>query len=160
MTNFEPFETYEAVPEKRVDALFIKVWILVAVVFVAILGITARATGVLPYWVPLVGQDSGVAACEAIAASGGAKVDGGAGRNATDVEKIRAVRALFADSRHEDIGVNGVALMDLSVQIMAAEQAPDLSALALMGPFTTAYAGLAGGCAERGFIIPPMGGAK
>lgn len=160
--RFEPFKTYEvtlsAPPgdwrKARTPLIIMAVAILVAA------GAILRIVGVLPYWVPLIGQDSGVAACEAIASSGGTKIDGGAGENATDAEKIRAVRALFADSRHDDIRQHGVAFMDLTTQIMAMGEKPDLSALALVGPITTAYAGLAGGCADQGHTIPPMMGAK
>lgn len=126
-------------------------------------GFATRLLGVVPYWVPVVGEDSGVAACAAIAASGSTRVDGGAGEGATDAEKVRDVRAMFDNSRDEGIRENGVELMDLSAQvqgIVGGENAGESfgTLVALMGPISSAYAGLAGACAEHGYIIPPMEG--
>lgn len=135
--------------------------VLIVLLFtVAVAGFGLRSTNALPAWVPLVGMDSGVALCKAITESG--KVSD-APVAKTDLGEIRRVRALFADSRYEDIRINGVAMMDLGAQFATmkngGQEAELGTALALVGPMMTANAGLAGGCREHGYEIPAMGAA-
>lgn len=151
------FDTKYSVRGERRQRRMIAGGVALFVAF-ALMGFTQRLN-VLPHWVPLVGMDSGVALCKGIAERG--KVVNEAPVAQTDLDEIRRVRAMFADSRYEDIRINGVAMMDLSAQFVtmrkdAAE--PDLgTALALVGPMMTANAGLAGGCREHGYEIPAMG---
>lgn len=136
------------------------VWLFAAALIVIPSAVALRMTNTLPSWVPLIGMDSGVAVCKAIDETGEAV--GQAPVAATDLDKIREIRAMFADSRYEDIRLNGVAMMDLSAQFIAMQGDPadsDLgTALALVGPMMTANAGLAGGCREHGYEIPALGG--
>lgn len=99
------------------------------------------------------GQDSGVAACEAIAS--GKAADGSAstpGEKMTERE-YQQVRGIFARSSDQDIRAHGTKLIDLAWQLQGS---PD-SALLVAGPMTEAYTGLAGACAARGHTIPPLG---
>ena len=125
---------------------------------VAVLGtLGVRSANILPPWVPLVGMDSGVALCKGIAEQ---KSVSEASVAKTDLNEIRRVRALFADSRYEDIRIPGVAMMDLSAQFVLMQGGDAESGLgaglALVGPMMTANAGLAGGCREHGYEIPAM----
>lgn len=131
-------------------------WIIVVVATAVLAGAGLRMNNVLPAGVPLVGMDSGVALCKAIAEQGSV---GDAPVAQTDLAEIQRVRALFADSRYDDLRMNGVTMMDLSAQFvtMGAESGDLGTALALVGPMMTANAGLAGGCREHGFEIPMMG---
>jgi len=107
----------------------------------------------LPASIPLIGKDSGVAACETIANGGGVA---GSGDPTWSQADYRAARQVFADSRYPAIRDNGVQLMDLAWQ-MQGLKADDMGLLLYVTPMTNAYAGLAGGCAEVGYIIPALG---
>lgn len=99
------------------------------------------------------GQDSGVAACQAIAegkAADGSAVTAGATMSEAEYRKVRAV---FADSVHPGIRDNGTKVIDLAWQI---QQNPD-AALLVASDLTRAYTGLAGACAEQGYVIPALG---
>lgn len=128
--------------------LAIVVTVLVAVV--VILAVAVRSQNVAPAWVPLVGMDSGVAACRAISESEGREIK----TEGSTPEQVAAIRKMFADSRYPSIEVNGVALMDIAAQ--AERLGDDLAVLALITPMVTAYAGLAGGCSEQGYPLPPL----
>lgn len=128
--------------------LAIVVAVLVAVV--VILAVAVRSQNVAPAWVPLIGMDSGVAACRAISESDGREIK----TEGTTPEQMAAIRQMFADSRYPSIEVNGVALMDIAAQ--AERLGDDLAVLALITPMVTAYAGLAGGCSEQGYPLPPL----
>jgi hypothetical protein len=114
-----------------------------------------RSLNVLPHWIPVVGMDSGVAICKAIAENPGQKVVSAEG----DAEQIREIRGMFADSRYEDIRTSGVALMDLAAQMDSTPKDGEEfgAALMLAGPLMSALAGLSGGCAEHGYMIPTVG---
>jgi hypothetical protein len=132
--------------------------LLLAVLLLA--GAAVRMNNLLPGWVPLVGMDSGVAMCKAIAETAGAGRPDAAPVAQAELARIREVRALFADSRYEDIRIPGVAMMDLSAQFVLMQGGDAESGLgaglALVGPMMTANAGLAGGCREHGYEIPAM----
>lgn len=131
-----------------------------AVMAIGGFGLAVRSQNVLPNWVPVVGMDSGVAMCKAIAENPNRKVAGGEQAGRSDPEQIRKVRGMFADSRYEDIRISGVALMDLAVQMNSVPQDGGEgfgAALVLAGPIMSATAGLAGGCAEHGYMIPTVG---
>lgn len=124
------------------------VWIGVSLV-VALLALVAGLV------VAFTSEDSGVAACRAIAE--GKDVDGGEttpGAKMTEQE-YQDGRRLFADSSDKAIKASGTTLMDLAWQL---QQSPD-SALLLTGDITRAYTGLAGACAAHGYTIPPLGTA-
>lgn len=125
-------------------------------------GMLVRSANVLPGWVPVIGMDSGVAMCKAIAEKpqGESAAEAAGSDEAVEMERVRQFRALFAGSRYDDIRVNGVALMDLTAQFVQMSQgraeADFGTSLALVGPMMTANAGLAGGCREHGYEIPSM----
>jgi hypothetical protein len=137
----------------------------VLLVGTAVFGIIAQRTNALPQWVPLIGKDTGVAACEAIANQGnlrGVAGEAGAGPGAAMTEtEYRQIRDIFADSRYPAIRDNGTKMADYAWQLQAigadknAEAA--LAALPLLQPMTQAYTGLAGGCADHGHTIPALG---
>lgn len=124
---------------------------LVAIVL-AVAAVVLQHSNLLPAGVPLVGKDSGLAACEGLQ-HGTAPVGGGTKASTADLMKARAQ---FADSRYPAIRDNGVRLMDVSMQIAALGTDPGLGALAYLSAFSDAYAGLAGGCAAVGRPIPPL----
>jgi hypothetical protein len=98
-------------------------------------------------------EDSGVAACRAIAEGNAA--DGGQttpGAKMTEQE-YQDTRKVFARSSDQDIRASGTTLVDLAWQL---QQSPD-SALLLASDMTRAYTGLAGACAAHGYTIPPLG---
>lgn len=103
--------------------------------------------------VAFTSEDSGVAACRAIAE--GKAADGGQSKVAGDMteQEYQRGRKLFADSSDKDIRAHGTTLFDLAWQL---QQSPD-SALLLLGDMTRAYTGLAGACASHGYTIPALG---
>lgn len=122
------------------------------IVLVTLAALVVQRSNLLPAGVPLVGEDKGLAACEAIQ-HGSAPVGGKTKVSPGDFQKARAA---FADSRYPAIRDNGVKLMDLAVQIAALGNNPGIGALAYVQSFTDAYAGLAGGCAAVGHPIPAL----
>jgi hypothetical protein len=126
-----------------------------------VFGAVAQRTNALPQWVPLIGKDTGVAACEAIANQGsltGAATGKGSKSSLTTVE-YREMRAVFEDSRYPEIRDNGTRLMDYAWQLQGMTRDADnaIAGLALVQPMTEAYTGLAGGCADHGYTIPALG---
>ena len=120
------------------------------VVFLA--GLFVQRMNWLPVGVPLIGKDSGVAACEAIH-NGRAPVEAKGIMSEADYRKARAV---FADSRYPAIRDNGTKLMDLAWQAQGMGS-NNLGVLAVIGGIGDAYSGLAGGCASVGYTIPSLG---
>ena len=118
----------------------------------AIAGFAVQRSNLLPAGVPVIGMDSGVAACKAI--SSGTKPTGSGEQVSQD--KYREMRSVFADSRYPAIRDNGVKLIDTAWQIQAIPAGEEMGALVYIGAFTGAYAGLSGGCAEQGYTIPPL----
>lgn len=106
----------------------------------------------LPASVPLIGKDTGVAACEAIA-KGQPPVQA---KGVMNQDQYKQAREVFADSRYEAIRTNGTKLMDLAWQAQGMGD-NNLGVLALMGGVADAYSGLAGGCASVGYTIPSLG---
>jgi len=124
---------------------------LVAVV-VFLAGLLVQRMNWLPVGVPLIGKDSGYAACEAIH-EGKAPVKA---KGIMTLDQYRQAREVFADSRYEAIRSNGTKLMDLAWQAQGMGD-NNLGVLALMGGVADAYSGLAGGCASVGITIPSLG---
>jgi hypothetical protein len=122
------------------------------VILLALAVTVLHRSNIVPAGVPLIGKDKGLAACEAIQ-HGSAPVGPATKTSPGDFDKARAA---FADSRYPAIRDNGVKLMDLAVQIAALGNDPGIGVLTYIGPFTSAYAGLAGGCASVGHPIPPL----
>lgn len=129
-------------------------------VFLVAAGFVIQRLNVLPAGVPLIGKDTGVALCEAMATGSGPVGEKTGQPNAVSNEQIRQVRAAFADSRYSAIRLNGVRMMDQMAQIAAfgngTGEDPGFGALAFLGGFADAYAGLAGGCADVGYTLPPL----
>lgn len=122
------------------------------VIVLAVVAVTVQRSNVLPAGFPLIGKDKGVAACEVLAKGNGPT--GQTGKASAD--DMRKARAVFAASRYPAIRDNGVKLMDLAVQIDGLGDDPGLGALTYISEFTSAYAGLAGGCASVGHPIPAL----
>ncbi|MDQ7903482.1 hypothetical protein RB614_03010 [Phytohabitans sp. ZYX-F-186] len=143
-------------PKKSNAGLIIGVAVaVVAVAFGALL--VVRTTGAVPAGVPLVGKDTGIAACEAIAEDN--ELAGNSPDETLIVEEYKRVRKMFSDSRHDAIRDNGVKIIDIVWQMRDMKDEDALAALAalpLVGTMMEAYAGLAGGCAEHGITIPPI----
>jgi hypothetical protein len=126
--------------------------VLVAALFLGLLGFVVQRMNWLPAGVPLIGKDSGVAACEAIS-KGQAPVKA---KGVMTLDQYRQAREVFADSRYPAIRDNGTKLMDLAWQAQGMGS-NNLGVLALVGPISDAYSGLAGGCDAAGYTIPSLG---
>jgi len=130
-------------------------------VVAGVFGFIVQRNDVAPHWMPLVGKDTGVAACEALA--GGDKLttlnagDGRVRGERMTEQEYREIRGIFSASRHVAIRDNGQTLIDNAWQLQEIGPDSGLAALPLLGPITTAYTGLSGGCAEQGITIPPLG---
>jgi hypothetical protein len=129
------------------------VWILLASALMVLLAavITVRNQNLLPAGVPVIGMDTGVAACKAISEGGSPATPGEVSK-----DQYRKLRQVFASSRYPAIRDNGVKVVDLGWQIQAIPQGQEMEALTYVGSFTSAYAGLSGGCAEHGYTIPAL----
>lgn len=117
-----------------------------------------QRNNLLPVGVPVLGKDTGVAICEVMskgAGPTGEKNTDGSTKELTATE-IRKLRSLFADSRYEAIRINGVRMTDTLAQIEALGPDAGFGALAFIGSFADAYAGLAGGCADVGYPLPAL----
>jgi hypothetical protein len=117
-----------------------------------------QRNNLLPVGVPVLGKDTGVAICEVMsrgAGPTGEKNTDGSTKELTATE-IRKLRSLFADSRYEAIRINGMRMTDVLVQIEALGPDAGFGALAFIGSFADAYAGLAGGCADVGYPLPAL----
>jgi hypothetical protein len=144
--------TWEPEPGERSMWIVPIVAAIIAGIFLGLLGLAVQRMNWLPASVPLIGKDSGVAACEAIA-EGQPPVQA---KGVMNMDQYKQAREVFADSRYESIRINGTQLMDLAWQ---AQNMGDnnLGVLALMGGVADAYSGLAGGCASVGYTIPSIG---
>lgn len=142
-------------------------WHLVAIVagllLVVLAGfvLIARYSNALPVWLPVVGKDTGIAACEALASGDKIRtLDKGngtvRGSRMTEAE-YQQIRAIFSDSRYSEIRTNGSAMVDYVWQFNELGPESALAALPLVGPLNQAYSGLSGGCAQHGIILPPLG---
>ena len=157
--GFQPVNPGDFPPEdpqrdrRRLDVVVL----CLGLMLLALAGATflVQRANVLPAGVPIVGMDSGVAACRAIA-EGEKPVPSGAAMTQQD---YRALRAVFADSRYPDIRDNGTKIVDIAWQVAALDKQGDtemISALAYANSLTSAYAGLTGGCAEHGYTLAPL----
>lgn len=133
-------------------------WILpatlaaLALTVLALTGLLVQRMNWLPASFPIIGKDTGYAACEAIHA-GRAPVEA---KGIMTLDQYRQAREVFADSRYAGIRDNGIKLMDLAWQAQGMGD-NNLGVLALMGGVADAYSGLAGGCASVGITIPALG---
>lgn len=126
--------------------------VLLVALVLGVAGFVVQRLNWLPAGVPLIGKDTGVAACQAIS-EGKAPVSA---KGIMTLDQYKQVREVFADSRYEAIRINGVQLMDLAWQAQGMGD-NNLGVLALMGGVADAYSGLAGGCASVGYTIPSLG---
>lgn len=120
---------------------------------VLVLAAVACGAAYVAYDRNLILKDSGVKACEAMA--GGDKMfagKAGDGKKLTEAE-YRQVRAVFEDSRYDDIRDHGTKLMDLAWQISKMGDNPGLEALAYVGQVTEHMTGLQSACADQGIIV-------
>jgi hypothetical protein len=156
-----PWEPEDPPVGRRRPWHLIAVLIGLVLIVASVFAIVAQRSNVLPVWVPLIGKDTGVAACEAMA--GGDKIrtlDKGDGKVRSDTmsqREYREIRAIFTGSRYPEIRTNGSALIDYFWQLQALGPDAGLAALPLIGPINQAYTGLSGGCSEHGITIPPLG---
>ncbi|WP_433113769.1 hypothetical protein [Micromonospora sp. CA-246542] len=100
----------------------------------------------------LIREDSGIAACKAMA--DGKQMDGKP--KSADDDKLteaeyREARKIFEDSRKPKIREHGTALIDILWQVQGMEDGG--GALALIGPMGTHVSGLQTACADEGYIV-------
>jgi hypothetical protein len=144
-------------PERnsRLLPVLLIVLVVVTVVTVAALGALARHKNLLPTSVPLIGKDSGVAACESIVKEG--ELIETSGKDRMTADEYREARAIFGDSRYPAIRENGVKIIDIAWQL--GNSGEDGAGLLMYATsLSDAYAGLTGGCAEVGYTLPPLTG--
>ncbi|MEV4847454.1 hypothetical protein AB0K20_30095 [Micromonospora matsumotoense] len=104
-------------------------------------------------------EDSGVAACKAMAA--GKKMDGSpkttGGDSAVDKKmteaEYRKARAIFEESRYEKLREHGTAIVDVAWQMQGLGDDSGMAGLAFMGPLGTHLSGLQSACADQGVIV-------
>lgn len=115
-----------------------------------------QRSGLVPAGIPVLGKDSGLAACEMIA--NGGTLDNSSGETMTKAE-YQQVRDVFDGSRFPAIRDNGTRLMDYAwqMQSLTASDQNALAALPLVQPMTEAYTGLAAACADHGHVLPGLG---
>lgn len=106
----------------------------------------------------LIFKDSGIAACEELAADGNKGLTGG--KSTTDETmteaQYRELRKVFAESRYDDIKDHGTKLIDVIWQVSQTTKGGDdaaMGALAYLGPLTTHMSGLQSACADQGIIV-------
>jgi hypothetical protein len=129
--------------------------LVVTAAAVTALGAIARHKNLLPASVPLIGKDSGVAACEAIVNEG--ELIETSGKDRMTPAEYREARAIFADSRYPAIRENGVKIIDIAWQL--GNSGEDGAGLLMYATsLSDAYVGLTGGCAEVGYTLPPLTG--
>lgn len=132
--------------------------VALAAVILAFVGVMLREGNVLPAGIPIIGKDSGLAACEVIskaAANGSGDSSPAAAFGGDD---RTALRKVFSGSRYPEIRDPGVRFVDLAMQLDGMGDDAGLAALPLVGPLTESYAALAGGCAEHGYTLPNLFG--
>lgn len=123
-----------------------------------IVGVILQRGNVLPAGVPLLGKDTGIAACEALAQSAGTPGSDQAPATILSDGDKQKLRGVFEDSRYAEIREPGVRFVDLALQIEAMGPDAGLAALPLVGPLTESYAALAGGCGQHGHALPALFG--
>jgi hypothetical protein len=154
------FYDSEADARRRVRRGLILVVGLMVVAVIIGMAVAVQRVNALPASVPLIGKDTGLAACEA--AASGKDIRGEEKQGTPDAvmteQQYRQARAIFADSRYAEIRDPGVQMIDLMWQVQAVMKTEDgMAALTLVQPLTRAYTELAGGCAKHGHIIPALG---
>ena len=141
-------------------------WFLAS--FALVLGVIAAATVALSgrNVIALPGhvlEDPGVAACRILAvnqaadpAPGAPKASAKASPEAQQRANVQHLRDMFSKSHFDDIKNNGVALMNIALQLIDVDG--DSAGLALLagGDFVTIYAGLAGACGDKGVPLKPL----
>ncbi|MET8040377.1 hypothetical protein ABZU25_05860 [Micromonospora sp. NPDC005215] len=122
-----------------------------AVALVALLMLVAAGFTVYEGFIK---EDSGVAACKALAEGKGPD---GTAKGSGDIKlteaEYRETREVFEDSRYEDIRKHGTALVDIAWQISQLPEGQEMAAIALLVPVETATTGLQTACADQGVIV-------
>lgn len=147
-----PTDTHKS-PSKKVWALAISAFVIVVLI---VAGTVLQNSDVVPAGVPLIGKDSGIAACEAIASQSGPIASQKSGQQMTEAE-YRRLRSVFDESRYPEIGEPGIRVVDLAWQIQGMGEDAGLALLPMVGPLTESYGALTGGCAQHGITIPTLG---
>ncbi|GIF06581.1 hypothetical protein [Actinoplanes siamensis] len=97
-------------------------------------------------------EDSGVAACRALAAEERNGANGGADDTLTRDEYV-SMRRVFAESRYADLREHGTKLMDVLWQVTQLGSDDEMTALTYLRPLTEHVSGLQSACADHGVII-------
>ncbi|GIF14540.1 hypothetical protein [Actinoplanes teichomyceticus] len=101
-------------------------------------------------WDRVLREDSGVAACKALADRD--RAAGGADETLTREEYL-AMRRVFADSRYADLREHGTKLMDVLWQVTQLGTDDQVAALTYLEPLTRHVSGLQSACADHGVVI-------
>ncbi|GIE90235.1 hypothetical protein Are01nite_67150 [Actinoplanes regularis] len=97
------------------------------------------------------GEDSGVAACRALASE--EKGSSGTSDDELTRDEYIAMRKVFADSRYPDLREHGTKLMDVLWQVSQLGADNEVAALAYLQPLTEHVSGLQSACADHGVIL-------
>ncbi|MFG1918668.1 hypothetical protein [Micromonospora sp. NPDC048898] len=125
--------------------------LIAGLAFVAVLMVAASGYAVYDGFIK---EDSGVAACKAMAA--GKNPDGtttNPGDDKLTEAEYRKTRELFEDSRHEDIRKHGTALIDIAWQMTQLPEGQKERALGFIAPLGAAVAGFQSACADQGVTV-------
>jgi hypothetical protein len=162
--NGEPFRLDQVMPESASPPRKRAAWPAAALVVAVVV---CGGAAWIAYDRGVILKDSGIEACEAMR-DGDKTFAGKTADDKTMTEaEYRKVRAVFEDSRHDDIRDHGTKLMDLAWQISKLGDNPGLEALPYVGPLTEHMTGLQSACADQGVIVSlqnatpaPSGAAK
>lgn len=128
-------------------------WPWLAVVVVLSLALVAGGGWVL--YDRVLREDTGVAACKAMA--GHEKTESASGSSSSDEKLTRddyvRMRKVFADSRYADLREHGTKLMDILWQVSQLGADDEAVAMNYLQPLTEHVSGLQSACADHGVII-------
>jgi hypothetical protein len=116
----------------------------------AVVAVVLAGSGAVAY--SALREDSGVAACKAMAA----RTNSTTTNTEFTAKDYQRTRKLFADSDDAAIRTNGTKLIDAAWQASKTTDNNAFSVLALVGSMTDAYTGLTGACASHGVTLPPL----
>jgi hypothetical protein len=148
--NQQPYAAYPPPPPppRRQSLLWPILALVAAVLFLAGGAATLYHKGI-------IFKDSGVEACEAMAAGDQTFTGDQQSETPMDDARYRELRAVFEESRHDDIKDHGTKLMDVVWQVSQLTRGGDagMEVLTYMQPLTTHMTGLQSACADQGVIV-------
>lgn len=119
----------------------------------ALLGGVAAVGGAI---ISAQATDPGIEFCEAIRDGQASGETSEGGQEPMTFEEYQEAREALSGSRHEEIRVPALALVDVIWQVEQLDEDAGFEALPLVGALTDSYGSLSGGCAQHGVQLPPL----